>query len=316
MSKWRKLLAAIGILMMFGGTVLAPTLAEARAGGSYSSGGGSSFLSQGSRGSRTYNSDGGAPLQRSLTQRSSPYGSPYGNQPGYAQSHPFLTGLAGGIFGSWLGSLFFPHWGGMGYGYGYSGIGGALFSWLLILGVIWMVIRLVRGGFAPRTYSSSGIVPMASYQDTAMGYYGGASAGAIAAPLAINEADYGAFETILKGTQSAWTAGNLSALRQFVTPEMLSYFSEQLAENQSQGVINTVENVELLRGDLREAWDEGHLHYATAYLQWRALDYTVRADRTDVVVNGNPTRPSDVAELWTFARSPGGHWLLSAIQQV
>jgi predicted lipid-binding transport protein (Tim44 family) len=71
---------------------------------------------------------------------------------------------------------------------------------------------------------------------------------------------------------------------------------------------------------VREAWDEGNLQYATALMQWRANDYTTRADRKPgepgYVVEGDPQRPSDAQELWTFARSPGGHWLLSAIQQV
>lgn len=117
--------------------------------------------------------------------------------------------------------------------------------------------------------------------------------------------------------QAAWSNGDLAELRRHVTPEMLSYFAEELAENQSQGVVNRVEQVELLRGDLREAWDEGRLQYATSLLHWRALDYTVRVDRhpgdTDYVASGDPHQPAEAAEIWTFARSPGGHWLLSAI---
>jgi len=33
------------------------------------------------------------------------------------------------------------------------------------------------------------------------------------------------------------------------------------------------------------------------------------------VVEGDPTRPTEAAELWTFRRAPGSPWLLSAIQQ-
>jgi predicted lipid-binding transport protein (Tim44 family) len=105
-----------------------------------------------------------------------------------------------------------------------------------------------------------------------------------------------------------------------MTPEMLRYFADTLAENRSRGVENHVEQVALLRGDLREAWDEGRMHYATCYLRWRAIDYTVRLDRhvgdPDQVVDGDPRQPVEAAELWTFARAPGGRWLLSAIEQV
>ena len=51
-----------------------------------------------------------------------------------------------------------------------------------------------------------------------------------------------------------------------MTPEMLSYFSEELTRNASQGVRNIVSDVELLKGELTESWEEGDLQYATAYL--------------------------------------------------
>ncbi len=328
MKRFRKIAALLATLILVAGLAWTPDLAQARAGGSYSSGGSGSFMSQGSRGSRTYDYNGGAPMQRSYAQPSSPaYGSPgYGGYGGYGSfgaRHPFLTGIAGGFFGSWIGSMLFPHWGyGGGFGYGGAGIFGSLISWLLIIGVVWFVIRLFTG--RSRLMSNPDIGYGQSYGAApAMG--GGAlPAGGYgapdSAPLAIAQADYQAFEAILKSVQAAWTKGDLATLRHYVTPEMLSYFSEQLAENESQGVANHVENVELLRGDLREAWDEGRLHYATAYLQWRALDYTTRNDRggsgVDVIVGGDAQHPTTAAELWTFARSPGGQWLLSAIQQV
>jgi predicted lipid-binding transport protein (Tim44 family) len=33
------------------------------------------------------------------------------------------------------------------------------------------------------------------------------------------------------------------------------------------------------------------------------------------VVSGDPTRPTEVTEIWTFRRDAGGPWKLSAIQQ-
>jgi hypothetical protein len=47
--------------------VLGPSLAEARAGGSYRLGGGGSFMNEGSRGSQTYSFNGGSPIERSVT---------------------------------------------------------------------------------------------------------------------------------------------------------------------------------------------------------------------------------------------------------
>ena len=50
-----------------------------------------------------------------------------------------------------------------------------------------------------------------------------------ARPLTIDKSDYDAFEQLLGDVQAAYSAEDLAALRAKVTPEMLSYFSEQLA---------------------------------------------------------------------------------------
>ncbi len=318
MTRLRKLL----LTLLCASIVLSPALAEARAGGSARPGGSMGYSSQGSRGSRTWDNSGAQPMQRSITpeQRSANPGiPPVGPQTSFAQRHPFLTGLAGGFFGSWLGSLLFPHWG-MGYGgWGFGGMIGSLFSWLVIIGLIWMVFRMFRGRGGMQTmppFGSVGHEPQRDYS------YAG-SVGAAAArgnDLPITETDQAAFEAILKAVQGAWSKGDLGTLRHYVTPEMLSYFSEELSGNSSHGVENHVDNVELTSGDIREAWNEGNLQYATARLRWRANDYTVRTDRKPgepgYLVEGDPQRLSEAEEIWTFARRPGGHWLLSAIQQV
>jgi predicted lipid-binding transport protein (Tim44 family) len=306
MLRWHTLAALVLVVVM----ALAPSLADARAGGSYR-GGGSSFTSQGSRGSRTYDQ----PMQRSITPQGQP-ASPLA-QPGYGfgSAHPFMTGLAGGLFGGWLGSMLFPHWG-MGMGGGFGGMFGSVFIWIILISLLWMGFRMLSRQFHPFAPPGAGAANFAGLGGAPSGGY----AGTRGAPLAIVHADYEAFEAILKRVQAAWSAADLASMRQAVTPEILSYFAEELAENESLGVVNHVEQVELLRGDLREAWDEGRLQYATCYMQWRALDYTVRSEARPgdpgAVVNGDPRQPGDAAELWTFARSPGGHWLLSAIQQV
>jgi len=316
MTKLRKLVFAL----LCAAIVLAPALAEARAGGSARTGGSMGYSSQGSRGSRTYDQNGGQTTQRSVTPQTNPGAAPYATRPGFgfAQNHPFLTGLAGAFLGSWLGSLLFPHWG---MGFGFGGMIGSLFTWLIIIGLIAMLFRMFRRRSEPLTspaFGGMGYQPAPDVGYRAGGY--GGSAAPRSGTLAVNETDYAAFEAILKAVQGAWSKGDLATLRHYVTPEMLSYFAEELAGNTSQGVENHVDNVELVKGDVREAWDEGNLQYATADLHWRANDYTARADAKPgdpgSIVEGDPQRPSEAQELWTFARSPGGHWLLSAIQQV
>jgi len=300
----RNLIAALLALTL----LLAPAMAEARAGGSMRMGGGMSYQSQGSRGSRTYNYDGAQPFQRSITPNNPAQGySPYAYYGGgtFWNRHPFLSTLAGGFFGAWLGHMLFPGW-------GFGGVFvGSIFSWLLIIFVVSSFFRNFRHHMVPTGDTAAYYQPNAAFMPA---YQGGS------APLSLTAPDYSEFEQVLKAVQAAWSRADLSTLRHLVTPEMLSYFAEELANNTSQGVQNQVEDVTLLNGDLREAWDEGQLQYATAQLRWSARDFTIRAGRNpgdpEVVVEGDPQHPVIAEEMWTFARSHGGHWLLSAIQQI
>ena len=96
---------------------------------------------------------------------------------------------------------------------------------------------------------------------------------------------------------------------------MLGYFSEQLSANASRGVENKVEAVKLEQGDLSEAWSEEQAStYASVALRFSLLDYTRRLG-DGAIVEGNPQVRSEATEVWTFMRSRGGSWILSAIQQ-
>lgn len=290
-KRWRIALSLLFCLAL----AFAPNLAEARA-GSHFGGHGSSF---GSRGSRTYEPNGGSSLSRSATP------SPMTGAPGYGYGggsffhrHPILTGLFGGLL---LGHLF----GGGFFGHAFGG----LFS-LLILGfLIWLAFRLFSGLFAggrasPRSVGAAA-APTAQFRGRDVG---------------VSDADLNAFQAIHAQVQEAWSHGDLGRLRALMTPEMLGYFNEELTRNASQGVQNIISNVNLVKGEITEAWEEGDLEYATAYMQWTAVDYMVRLGQTanspDMVVSGDPRRPAEEEEMWTFVRRRGGNWLLSAIQQV
>jgi predicted lipid-binding transport protein (Tim44 family) len=311
LMNWRILLA----LFVCASVALAPALADARAGSS--SGGRSS--SMGSRGVRTYENNSAQPLSRSVTPPPATAAQPgfapspaYGGGGSFFQRHPFLTGLAGGFIGSWL----FGH-----MGYAADGTGGGsglgMILQLLIVGLlIYFAIRLFRG--------------RALFGGGARGalFTPPRSAGAAAAParrdrgrdINLSDADLNAFQEIHAAVQEAWSASDLGRLRRLMTPEMLSYFSEELTRNASQGTQNIVSDVQLVKGDLLESWDERDLQYATAHMRWRALDYVVRLGRSagdpDYIVSGDPRTPVEAEEVWTFVRRPGGNWLLSAIQQV
>jgi predicted lipid-binding transport protein (Tim44 family) len=306
MRRMPTLIAAVAVLAL----ALSPGLAEARlgSGGSFGSRGSNTWSAPPSTSTAPYSA---APMQRSMTPNNPSPG--YGGTPGYGygQRSPFMSGLMGGLIGAGIGGLLFGHgfWGG---GLGFFGFIGFLLQIFLLVALVRFVIRLFRGpspAFAggPNIFARGG-----APGPGAMPVGGGGGPGAQA--IAIGPADYEAFDQLLQANQAAWTAHDLNALRAMVTPEMLSYFAEQLAEQESRGVRNEVRDVRLLQGDLAQAWSERGRDYATVAMRFSMIDVT--RDRAGRVVDGNLTEHVTATELWTFLRaSGGGHWILSAIQQ-
>jgi predicted lipid-binding transport protein (Tim44 family) len=305
---WQIILALFFSLSL----ALAPTIAEARAGSSY----GSPSSSFGSRGVRTYEPNSAQPLSRSATPApsyapSSPSYSPAYGGGSFFQRHPFLTGLAGGLIGSWL----FGHMGYAGDGLMHGpSMFGSLFELLIIGLLIYFAFRLIRGwAFSGGWPSGGSLMPRAAGAATPAQPYRGQD-------INVGDADLNAFQGLHAAIQEAWSAGDLGRMRQLMTPEMVGYFSEELTRNASQGMQNVVANVQLEKGELTEAWEEGEMQYATTYMRWRANDYVTRLGRPpgspDSLVSGDPRTAVESEELWTFVRRRGGQWLLSAIQQV
>lgn len=329
-----------------------PLLAEARAGGSRS-GGSQSHQSMGSRGSKTHDNNGSKPMERSMTQKSAPttttpprqansvppqQAAPMAPQPtaqpSFFQRHPFMSGIAGGLVGSWIGSMLFNHSRGEASGVrdgndwdaAASPAGnmlGSLIPFLLFAGLImlgfWLYRRNAGQALASNTagYNTLRSVPIQKNEAYSEGLD---SAGPTTVSLPIGQSDLSAFTELLAGVQSAWGKANLLELKRLVTPEMLTYFSESLSNNASQGIENRIEQVTVLKQTVQDAWEEENLQYATALITWNALDYTIKLDRKqgdpDYVVEGDMHKPADTSETWTFVRSRGGRWLLSAIQQI
>ena len=286
---------------------LAPSVADARAG---------SGSSMGSRGTRSYSAPpstntapmGAAPMERSMAPRTAP--SPgLGGQPAVAGRSGFgsglMGGLAGGLLGVGLGSLL------MGNGFG----GGTGFLGLLIqMALLFFVGRWLFRMFMRRQQQQpamAGMPRMAQAQPGPMPVGGG---GAPQQPsVNVGKDDYAAFDRNLHAVQAAWTAQDLNAMRAVATPEMVSYFSEQLADQSSRGLRNSVTHVKLEQGDLAEAWSEGVREYATVAMRFSMLDVT--RDSAGRIVDGDVATRTMATELWTFMRAQGGQWVLSAIQQ-
>lgn len=303
----RRLLLAFAVLAA--ALVFAAGDADARAGGGFSGG---------SRGMRTFSPppvtrtapNAASPLDRTMTQpgRSTGIFGQSPSRPGFFGGG-LLGGLAAGFLGAGLFGLLFGHglFGGM------SGFGSVL-GLLLQIGLIVIVARLLMGWWQRRNVPAfAGGVPPHGFDPgaSAAGFGANAAAGA---PLTIGKGDYDAFERLLGEIQNAYGAEDLVKLRELATPEMVSYFSEQLAKNASRGVVNEISQPKLLQGDLAEAWREDSTDYATVAMRFSLIDRMVER-ATGRVVEGDALRPTEATEVWTFMRVQGGDWLLSAIQQ-
>jgi predicted lipid-binding transport protein (Tim44 family) len=249
-----------------------------------------------------------SPIQRSTTQPSgatTPFGT---SRPGFFGSGLF-GGLAAGFLGAGLFGLLFGHgfFGGMG---GFASLLGLIIQLVLIV----FLARMVFAWFSRRNVPAYAGGPSGPARNPFMPS-GANMFGANAPqgePLTIGPSDYDAFEGLLGEIQDAYSSEDINLLRTHVTPEMLSYFSEQLSQNASRGLVNRVGDVRLLQGDLSEAWREGGTEYATVAMRFALTDSMVERATGRVVEGGSP---SEVTEIWTFMRSRGGDWILSAIQQ-
>ena len=305
--RWVIALAAIvTACLLFAGDA-----AYARAGGGFS---------MGSRGMRTFSAppitstapNAASPIQRSITQpgtTTTPLG---GARPGLFGGGFFGGGLFGGLAAGFLGAGLF----GLLFGHGlFGGMGGfaSLLGLILQVVVIVFIVRLLMSWFGHRNEPAYAAAhPATGHAFGGLGAMLGGGNASTGAPIAIDKSDYDAFEQLLGDIQATYSAEDLGALRAKVTPEMLSYFSEQLSENASRGVVNRVSNVRLLQGDLAEAWREGGADYATVAMRFALTDSMIDRASGRAVEGGTP---SETTELWTFMRASGGHWLLSAIQQ-
>ncbi|HZH26522.1 MAG TPA: TIM44-like domain-containing protein [Azospirillaceae bacterium] len=312
---------------------VAPSLADARAGGGRSAG---------SRGTNTYSAPpatstaprAAQPMERSATPQTARPAQPGFNQPSPAArpgglfSRGFGGALLGGLIGAGLFGLLFGHglFGGM---MGFGSILGLLLQLALIGGLVWLAVSFFRRrqqpvpaggpalGGASYGRTDYAAEPRHGYDVRSPGMAAGTAYGAAPvpqSPVAVVKEDYDAFERLLSEVQDAWSRGDRAALSRSLTPEMAGYFEDELAANTRRGLSNRVEQVRLLQGDLAEAWREGNLEYATVAMRFAAHDYMVET-ATGRVVEGDPARPVEAVEVWTFVRPVGGAWQLSAIQQ-
>jgi predicted lipid-binding transport protein (Tim44 family) len=308
-------LTTLTLALAAGFALVAADVADARVGG------GRSF---GSRGTKTYTAPPptntaphAAPIERSMTQKGAPTSAQSAKPGASAVAQPSRFGgwrglLMGGLFAAALASIF-----GVG---ALASVLGFLLQFALIAGIVSLVVMFIRSRNQPALARGPAQGPDPTGQRDilrrqALGSTGSAVPSAAAPTIAHDDLD--AFERLLGDIQTAFSRGDTEKLGAMTTPEMLSYFSEELASNAKRGVRNELSNVKLLQGDLSEAWRENGSDYATVAMRFALVDAIID-EANGRVVSGDRARPNQATELWTFRRddrAPADGWQLSAIQQ-
>lgn len=319
--KLPKVAAVLGLSLVMGLSLASE--ADARRGGSF-----------GSRGARTYSAPPPtktaptqtAPVQRSMTpqqpaqpgaanaarpQTANPMNAP--KRGGFLGS-PLMKGLMiGGLVGMLLGH---------GFGAGLAGAMGGILQIALLALVGMLVFKFFANRRRPATAAAAGPMSAANtsfrspfdVQQPASGGYAPNLAPSAGEDFAVLTTDREIFERLLREIQEAFGREDYGTIREHSTPEIMSYLAEELSQNATRGVRNQVSDVQMLEGDVAEAWREGDQEYATAALRYSSRDWMV--DRqSGAVVEGDPNALTETTELWTFVRGPGQPWKLSAIQE-
>jgi predicted lipid-binding transport protein (Tim44 family) len=297
-----------------------------------------SRISAGSRGTRTFSApaptatapNAARPMERTMTQPGQPGNVGAARTPQTAPTGGFFNrpGFFGGLFAGLLGAGLLGMLFGGGFLGGLSGFASFL-GLLLQIGLVVIVASLAwrwwqrrnqpahayAGGPALRDMSPAS--PLYRGALGALGGSGGAGASSGSArpanpdEIGTQPGDFDAFERILGELQTAYGQEDLGKLRSLATPEMVSYFAEELAENASRGVQNRISDTKLLQGDLAEAWREGDTDYASVAMRYALNDQLVDRASGRMVEGGR----DEATEVWTFRRNRGGNWMVSAIQQ-
>ncbi|WP_058635579.1 Tim44 domain-containing protein [Aureimonas ureilytica] len=324
-SRTGRFTALLAVLTLVFSTMVVD-YAEARRGGSF-----------GSRGGRTYQSapatntaPAAAPVQRSMTSPGQASSAAAAARPAAGQRSGLFGGGFGGAMmrGLLIGGLF-----GLLMGSGFGGLAGML-GLLVQVALIGLLVMLALRFFRSRSgqpASANGASPLSQQRSAYQGqdpnagrnaYGSGLGNRSATAPKAgvgrdeigVTQQDLGMFESRLKALQDAYSREDYKALEEIATPEVVSYLSQELAQNAARGMRNEARDVELLQGDVSESWREGPRDYATVAMRYGMID-VVRDRQSGRIVEGDERTRVESTEVWTFVRERGGAWKLSAIQE-
>ncbi len=113
--------------------------------------------------------------------------------------------------------------------------------------------------------------------------------------------------------QEAWSKGDLSSVRNFMTDRMYEYLNKQLQELKEKGLRNVVENINIENIDIVHVEEEGNQKVVVVKIDASLIDYIV--DSNGNIVEGSKIEPIHMTEYWAFV-GKALNWKLDDIKQV
>ncbi len=120
-------------------------------------------------------------------------------------------------------------------------------------------------------------------------------------------------QQVFADVQAGIAGRDMSPVTDRLTAQEYARLQNQCDQLRGARRTNRIEQVQVTRAEVSEAWQESGQDWVTVYFAASLVDYTVD-DATGALVDGSRT-PQDIEEYWTFTRPVGPKsWRLSAIQ--
>ncbi|ACD66184.1 import inner membrane translocase subunit Tim44 [Sulfurihydrogenibium sp. YO3AOP1] len=221
------------------------------------------------------------------------------------QKPSFFKSFFSGLLGALAGMVIFSalsHFLGLQFAAGVLGILGLL----LLAGLIFFVIRLFRKGEEPVGAFNTNL----NYQPY---QYDDSQTQAGSLPYINEELILNLTKNIFYDIQKAWSNGDLSPVKNFLTDRMYQYLEEQLKDLKAKGLRNIVENPKIENLEIVHVEEEGDNKVVIVRLDASAIDYTV--DSNGNIVEADKYNPVSFTEYWAFV-GKALNWKLDDIKQV
>jgi len=230
-------------------------------------------------------------------------GQPYNQMP--QQKPSFLTSFFSGLLGALAGMAIFSalsHFLGPQFAAGVLGLLGLL----LMVGLLFFIIKLFRRKEEPVGAFNTNL----NYQPY---QYDDSQTQAGSLPYINEDLILNLTKNIFYDIQKAWSNGDLSPVKNFLTDRMYQYLEEQLKELKAKGLRNIVENPKIENLEIVHVEEEGDNKVVIVRLDASAIDYTV--DSNGNIVEGDKYNPVSFTEYWAFV-GKALNWRLDDIKQV